>query len=48
MGWLASESNWTFGHVPKDLVQEADSLALAAIGSEGGAVGEESKMEVSE
>eukprot|EP01033_Poteriospumella_lacustris_P004770 gene4770-3425_t len=33
MGWLSAETNYVFGHVPKDLVLAADAAALAEIGS---------------
>lgn len=37
MGWLSAETNYVFGHVPKDLVLAADAAALAEIGSREGA-----------
>jgi hypothetical protein len=39
MGWLCQENNWIYGHVPKDLVNEADRIAAAEVG--------EGNMEVS-
>jgi hypothetical protein len=49
IGWLTEENKWVFSHVPKDLVAEADRLALSEVGiREGGATAapEEKAMEV--
>ncbi len=36
MGWLCSENQWQFSHVPKDLLQEADREARASIEGSAG------------
>jgi hypothetical protein len=48
IGWLTAENGWNFCHVPKDLVLEADRLALAEIGirEESVSAGVEEKQEM--
>jgi 20S proteasome subunit alpha 7 len=48
IGWLTAENDWNFCHVPKDLVLEADRLALAEIGirEESVSAGIEEKQEM--
>mmetsp|Transcript_2729 Transcript_2729/g.2932 ORF Transcript_2729/g.2932 Transcript_2729/m.2932 type:complete len:269 (+) Transcript_2729:75-881(+) len=49
VGWLTKENDWVFSHVPKDLVEEADELALAEVGVRSTtAATEEKEMEVVE
>lgn len=53
MGWLSAETEWKHALVPKELVAEADKLAVAAVEGSSASVagetegaGEEKTMEV--
>ena len=47
-GWLTSETNHTFSHVPKELVLEADRTAQSSLSTTQEVIGatEEKSMEV--
>jgi 20S proteasome subunit alpha 7 len=45
IGWLCAENNNVFGHVPKNLVQNADAAALAELDSREAAPAESEAMQ---